>query len=73
MFSSAAFDPVLTYKKNRFGLTYSKCMLNLLSTNQSQTFSKFLVSFFSIASTSLCSYYMRQESLTYENRFDFTV
>ena len=52
-------------------LSYRKCMLNLLSTNQSQIFSKSLFSCFSISSTSLC-WYMRHESSAYKNRFDFT-
>ena len=54
-----------------FVLSSPKCMVNLLSTNQSQTFLKSLFSCFSISSVSLC-WYMRHESSTCKNRFDFT-
>ena len=53
---SCTFDFTLTYKKNRF-LSSPNCMLNLLSTNQLQTFSSY--------STFLC-WYMRQELSAYK-------
>ena len=62
----------LLAKRTDLVLSSPKCMLNLLSTNQSQTFSKSLFSYFSVFLTSLCCC-MRYESSVCKNRFNFTV
>ena len=62
----------LLAKRIALVLSSPKCMLNLLSTNQLQTFSRSLFSCFPFSSTPLC-WYIRHESWRYKNRFDFTV
>ena len=51
----------LLAKRTNLVLSSPRCMINLLSTNQSQTFSKSLFSCFSVSLTSLC-WYTRYES-----------
>ena len=61
----------LLAKRTNLVLSSPKCMLNLLSTNWSQTLWKSLFSCYSVSLTSLC-WYIRYESAICKNRFNFT-
>ena len=65
------FDLRLFAKRIDLVFSSQKCELNLLSTNQSQIFSKSLLGCFSISSTSLCWCKMHEFS-AYETKVDLT-
>ena len=66
------FALCLLAKRIYFALPSLKRILNLLSTNQSQRFSKSSLSLFSICTTSLCCYRIH-ESSAYNSSVDLTV